>query len=255
MTDLELVISDGIARLIINRPERKNALNSEMWAEIPRLLDQASGVRALAVQSSTPGLFSAGADINEYRENAGNSEWGFESQARVGRALSALRAFEAPTFALVDGPCFGGGAGIASACDFRIATEGATFAITPTKLGMLYPYEEMVHLVDLVGVTVAKRIIYSGAAFTASWALKVGFVDDVVADSDLYSAFQSRISDLAVVSLEAVRNTKKMFARISSGIRIEDDVARSAIVEALKSADHLEGLNAFLERRPAKFSE
>ena len=255
MTDLELVISDGIARLIINRPSRKNALSSEMWAEIPRLLKEASGVRALAVQSATAGVFSAGADINEYRENAGNSEWGFESQARIGRAFSALRAFEAPTFALVDGPCFGGGAGIASACDFRIATESATFAITPTKLGMLYPYEEMVHLVDLVGVTVAKRILYSGATFTASWALRVGFVDDVVADADLYKSFDARIADLAVVSAAAVRNTKKMFARITSGVRVEDEIARLAIVEALESADHLEGLNAFLERRQAKFSD
>ena len=89
MSDLELVISDGIARLIINRPSRKNALSSEMWAEIPLLLKEASGVRALAVQSATAGVFSAGADINEYRENAGNSEWGFESQARIGRAFSA----------------------------------------------------------------------------------------------------------------------------------------------------------------------
>lgn len=255
MSALELVISDGIARLIINRPARKNALNSEMWTEIPLLLNQATGVRALAVQSSTAGLFSAGADINEYRENAGNSEWGFESQARVCRALSALRTFEAPTFALVGGPCFGGGAGIASACDFRIATKSATFAITPTKLGMLYPYEEMVHLIDLVGVTVAKRILYSGVEFSASWALQVGFVDDVVAELDLYKCFDDRINDLAVVSLVAVRNTKKMFARISSGIRSEDEIARKAIVESLKSADHLKGLNAFLERRPAKFRD
>jgi len=251
--ELTLMIKDDVAHLVINRPDRKNALNAEMWSQIPHLLADVKGVHALAIESATPGIFSAGADINEYRENAGDSTWGYESQVRVGEALTAIRSFPAPTFALVDGPCFGGGSGIASACDFRIATARSTFAITPTKLGMLYPYEEMVHLVDLVGITVAKQILYSGASFTAEWAQGVGFVDEVVSESELYEAFKRRISDLSVVSSEAVRNTKRLFSRISAGIRVEDEVAREAILAALESADHLEGLNAFLERRPPIF--
>ena len=113
-----------------------------MWDEIPKKVTQAassSGVRVLVVRSSSDGVFSAGADIGEYRDHIGDVAWGIDNQERVSRGTRALRESPLPVIAAVDGPAFGAGAGLVVSCDIRLATRRSSFAITPAKLGMVSP--------------------------------------------------------------------------------------------------------------------
>ena len=111
---IRLEVHGVAAHLVLDRPDRRNALTQAMWRAIPMLVQEAeaSGARVLVVRSSTPGIFSAGADIGEYRDSIGDVEWGVANQERVSDGTAALRASSVPVIAAVDGPAFGAGAGL-----------------------------------------------------------------------------------------------------------------------------------------------
>ena len=247
---------EHVAYIKIDRPEKRNALTQAMWAAIAPMIDQLNSdlsIRLIVVGSSSPGVFSAGADIGEYRHHVGDLEWGADSQRVVGAALAAVAQAHAPTLAAIDGPCFGGGAGIAVACDFRIATRSATFAITPAKLGMVYEFGALVALVDLVGPAQAKKILFTGETFDATQAERMGFVDSVVGDSDLEAATEAFAAGLVKTSGMSARIMKEAIQRIMSGHREECAETDEFVNRALRSADYHEGVSAFIERRPPVF--
>lgn len=247
-----------VAYLTIDRPEKRNALTQAMWTDVPRIIakfNEDSSIRLIVLRSSTPGIFSAGADISEYRLHAGDLRWSADSQRVVGAALRAVQEAKAPTLAAVDGPCFGGGAGLAVACDFRISTRSATFAITPAKLGMVYPYGALVALVDLVGPTHAKRILFTGETFNSAQAAQMGLVDMIVEDSDLNSAIHSFAAGLLTTSGMSARIMKEAIRLIMSGVREESAQTDEFVDRALRSADYHEGVSAFIERRPPVFGD
>lgn len=245
-----------IARILIDRPDRRNALNQKMWNSLPPMIDRIvdePGVKVLTIGSTTPGVFSAGADITEYRDHADDLDWSAASQKVVAHALSALACAEVPTVAAIDGPCFGGGAGIAVACDFRIATQRSTFAITPAKLGMVYPHTATVALVDLVGARHAKRMLFTGETMDAAEAEHIGLLDRVVPDDALVDALGSFIEPLLSASGMSARSMKRTIRLIEDGDRESSPRADSVVMEALRSADYREGVTAFLERRAPHF--
>ena len=245
-----------VARVLIDRPDRRNALTQRMWSAIPEITAALSAdpqVRVAILSSSSPGVFSAGADVTEYREHAADLAWSAASQKVVGAALEALAAAAMPTVAAIDGPCFGGGAGLAIACDFRIATDTSTFAITPAKLGMVYPYTATVALVDLVGARNAKRILFTGETIDAAQAQAIGLVDRVVGADDLHGAVAEFIAPLLTVSAGSTRLMKQAVRWIQSGDRAATPRTDALVDTALQSADYLEGVTAFLERRTPNF--
>lgn len=256
MNELRVEITGPLATVIIDRPAKRNALTQQMWDELAvlaRTVAEREDVRAVAFRSADPGVFSAGADIAEYRAHVGDVEWGLASQARVARALGSIRALAVPTFAVITGACVGGGAGIALACDFRLAGESAFFAITPARLGLVFPHEDIAALVDLVGATAAKRILFTGARFDASWALQNGFVDEVHPDSELEATITRWSAELDAVSPDSVRSMKSIISFVQQGVRNETAETRQLIEAALRGDDHREGVSAFLEGRPARF--
>ncbi len=256
MIGLRVEREGPISRLLIDRPERRNALTQAMWADLPEIiqrLDSEGGIRVLIVGSTSPGVFSAGADISEYRDHADDLEWSAASQKVVARGLEAVAAAVHPTLAVIDGPCFGGGAGLAVACDFRIATARSTFAITPAKLGMVYPHTATVSLVDLVGARHAKRILFTGETMDAEHAERIGLVDQVVPDAMLDQAVSMFIDPLLSASGMSARSMKRTIRRIANGERAASDHSDAVVEEALRSSDYREGVTAFLERRAPRF--
>jgi len=166
---------DGkIARLLIDRPEKRNAFNQEMWDMFPQLLADAmddDAIRVMLLHASTADTaFCAGADIKEFGDGAGDPVWRAHNQASINRVQSELARAAKPTIAVIDGDCVGGGCGLALACDFRIAGVKARFGITPAKLGLVYPLHDTKLLVDLVGPANAKRLLYTGALIPAEQA-------------------------------------------------------------------------------------
>ncbi len=179
---LRLERDDHVVSLILNRAERANAFTEEMWDGLPALVEQAGamaadGARVLVVRSAAERAFSAGADLEEYRAHADDAEWGLGNHDRVTRALDAVRDSALPTVAVIAGACVGGGAGLAVACDLRVCSDDSVFAITPARLGLVYPYADTLALVQLVGPSAARRMLLTGARFDAAWALRVGLVD------------------------------------------------------------------------------
>jgi len=254
---IRLNIEHGVATVTLDRPERRNALTQAMWHQVIDFAEEiGSNPRArLAVfQSASPGIFSSGADVTEYREHATDLDWSEESQRVVARALGAVERIPIATLAAIDGPCFGGGCGIAIACDWRIASARSTFGITPAKLGMVYPYSGTVTLVQRLGPGAAMWLLATGAAADAQRALRMGLVDVVLEDpQELPGAIEEYASLMRATSPGSVRIMKEAIARIVAG-QLEPSAQTDAWVRtALESADYHEGVLAFLERRAPRF--
>lgn len=169
---------DGpVARLLIDRPARRNAMTQAMWEMLPILVQDAmadDAIRVLILASATPGLFCAGADIDEFATCSGDPDWRFANQTAIRTTQYALAHADKPVIAAIDGDCVGGGCGLAIACDLRIAAPAARLGITPAKLGIVYSLFDTKLLVDLVGPARAKRILFTGALHDADTALAIG---------------------------------------------------------------------------------
>jgi enoyl-CoA hydratase/carnithine racemase len=257
MDTLRLDRRGPVATLLIDRPDRRNALTQDMWDRLPELLQPIADdadVQLLVIRSAAPGVFSAGADVVEYRDNAGDVAWGLASQQRVSRALAAVRSVPAPTIAVVDGACVGGGAGIALACDLRLCSTRSFFALPPAKLGLVFPVEDTAALVRLVGPSNAKRILFTGSRFEADWAARVGFVDEVHPAESLEDAVDALTAQLLSVAPGSVRAMKGLVDQVQRGLDTSSPDTDRVVAAALAGPEHREGIAAFLERRPARFT-
>lgn len=240
----------GIARLLIDRPVKRNAMTTEMFEQVPGLVAEAEAkrhVRAILLTSARPGVFCAGADISEMSANAHDAGWNLRNQQAIGLAQFKLARAERPVVAFIDGDCIGGGCGLALACDIRIATTRARFAITPAKLGIVYPLHDTKLLIDLVGPGQAKRILYTGAMLDAAEALRIGLID-IIADSP-----DEILHAIAVNSPHSHRETKAMVRRILDGQTEEDDASRAVFTAAFEGEDFREGAAAFAAKRQPEF--
>jgi len=170
-----LIREGEAARLTLARPEARNAIPMKGWAELTRLLGDLGQARLLIVTGE--GAFCAGADLSDFPTM--RAEEGaiarFRETMRV--ALDALRDLPIPTIALVDGPCYGAGVALAMACDLRIAGPRASFAITPAKIGISYPQEDVHRLVELVGPGQAARLLFTATAIDGAEAARIGLVE------------------------------------------------------------------------------
>ena len=254
-TDTLLLHRDGpVATLTINRPDRLNAVTFAMFARLPALLAEAAAtgdVRVLVLRGAGRKSFSAGADISEFETARTNPQQAAVYDGAVLAAEDALATFPAPTIAAIHGHCYGGGCALALACDLRFASSGARFAITPAKLGIVYPLRATKRLVDAVGPSRAKFILMSGIDIDAARAAAIGLVDEV--DDDVDAALDEFVAILATRSGVTQRAVKQTVARILDGATDDDDVQAALRDAALASPDYAEGVRAFLERRPPKF--
>jgi hypothetical protein len=161
-----LLSRDGpVATLTINRPGRLNALTYAMFLRVPRLLAEAAamdGIRSLVLRGAGRKSFSAGADIAEFGAARTTAEQAAAYDQAVLAAEDALAAFPHPVIAAVHGYCYGGGCALALACDIRFASPAARFAITPAKLGLVYPLRATKRLVDAVGPSQAHAHVRCG---------------------------------------------------------------------------------------------
>ncbi len=250
------LVHEGVAAvLILDRPDKANALTQAMWDAIPDFVAQAQAgpARVLVLRSATTKVFSAGADVAEYRANAGSVEWGLANHVRVTRATDALHHCQLATIAAIAGPCAGGGVGLITACDLRIAADDAVLAVPPAKLGLVYPQADTARLIDLVGPAAAKRLLLTAGRVDAAWALRVGLVDEVVAPGALDDTVAGIVAQIAAGAPVSIRAMKRTIDLVLAGQRTENEQTRALLSEALSHPDHEEGTQAFLERRAPNF--
>ncbi|MEO3786248.1 enoyl-CoA hydratase/isomerase family protein [Actinocorallia sp. B10E7] len=245
---LECVVRDGVATVTIDNPAKRNAMNVQMWRELPELLESPAkdpAVRVLVLTGAGDD-FCAGADISELADINRSGDANLSS-----RAENALARFPKPTIAAIRGFCVGGGCQLAAACDVRFAGRGARFAITPAKIGIVYPPTAIERLVGLVGPASAKYLLYSADLVSAEHALRLGFLDEVV--DDLAARVDAYVQTLLSRSQFSLEAAKDIINGIVDGSLTEDRVD-GWMRGSLEGVDSAEGIAAFLERRPARFT-
>lgn len=251
---LQLDLAPPIARIKIDRLPLKNAFNQAMWELLPTLLQQCvddPDTRVIVLQSAASGAFSAGADIGEFSSRASSPQWMASNQAAIRRAQRDLARLAKPTLALIEGACVGGGCGLAMACDIRVASPAARFGIPAAKLGLSYSLHDTKLLVELVGPSQAKRLLFSGQLIAAAEAHRIGLVDVVCEDAAEQAA--ALAGAIANASPAAITVIKSVIREILDG-QVDDDArTRQRFAAAFTSEDFKEGVAAFLEKRPPRF--
>lgn len=169
---------DEVTTLVLDRPRARNAIPAGAWRELAALIDEVGRSPArLLVVTGAGGAFCAGADIADlvgFRTDAA-ARMAFRRDIRA--ALDRLRELPIPTIAVVEGPCYGAGVALAMACDLRVATPSARFAITPAKIAISYPQEDVHRLVALVGPGQAARLLFTAETIDAAEAVRIGLAE------------------------------------------------------------------------------
>lgn len=251
---LRLEREGHVARLLIDRPDKRNAMNQAMWEALPALVEEAMAderVRVLLLGSSTPGMFCAGADIDEFARRVGEHAWRAANQQAIRASQYALAYAPKPVIAAIEGDCVGGGCGLAIACDMRIAAPDARLGITPAKLGIIYSLFDTKLLVDLVGPARAKRILFTGNLMRADDALRIGLVDELAEDP--LAAAKALADTIAERAQHSVRASKAIIRRILDGQSDDDAQTLAQFTNAFVRPDFLEGVTAFRAKRPPRF--
>jgi len=245
----------GVVRVTLDRPQAKNALSRAVNLELRRLaveLGQDRDVRAV-VLTGAGGAFSAGADLKE-RRGVAAADTGPYVDAIAG-AITAWAEMPRPTIAALSGVALGGGLELALACDFRIAVEEAVMGLSEVRLGIMPGAGGTQRLARLVGVARAKELVMTGRRIDAQRALEIGLVGRVVPAAQLMAAADELAGELAACAPLSLAMAKQA---IDQGIGLPLDQAlaleRRCYDVTLRSEDRNEGLRAFAEKRPPRFT-
>jgi methylglutaconyl-CoA hydratase len=250
---LEHIDPRGVATLTLNRPDRHNAFDDALIAELTAALNRLRGrsdVRVV-VLASTGRSFSAGADLDWMRRMAGYSEEAnLADAASLAAMLHTLDRLPKPTIALVQGPAYGGGVGLAACCDTVIAAERATFCLSEVKLG-LTPATISPYVINAIGARWARRYFLSAEVLSAARAQAIGLVHEVVADSALDETKEGSVKALLQGAPGAQADAKDLVF-LAEGRPVDAALGEETgrrIAARRSSAEGQEGLSAFLGKR------
>ncbi|HEY0012260.1 MAG TPA: enoyl-CoA hydratase/isomerase family protein [Allosphingosinicella sp.] len=223
----ELRIENQVARITLNRPGARNAIKLAAWDDLALTVRQAEGARIL-ILAGTAQAFCAGADLGDFAAMSGDLAAASAFREAMRRGIEAMAELPIPTVALVEGPCYGAGVALALACDFRLAGPGARFAITPAKIGISYPQEDVFRLVALVGPAQAAKLLFTGNAIAGDEALRIGLAD-------------SRADELDDLVASMMANARGSIATLKRGIAlaatgVASDSAQDNMFDDLLSA-------------------
>jgi len=249
--------SDGIGRFIFNRPKKHNAISFDMWQGISRAMGDFAAddsVRVVILSGAGEKAFSAGADISQFAKKRATREGVEEYERAALKAHEDLIYIDKPTIAMIQGYCIGGGAGVALCCDLRIASEDARFGIPAARLGLAYRWDDVYPLVQLVGASFAKEILFTGRQFSAEEALHMGLVNRVVPRPELESCvdeYAARIASNAPLTIRAAKRT--IGEALKDPADRDLDAVRDLVDACFASDDYAEGRKAFMEKREPEF--
>lgn len=249
------VTNDGnIAIVTLNRPAKRNAIKFQMWRDLSTIFANLARNRDVRVVLLTGagGNFSVGADISEFATVRATASQATDYETAVDVASEAIAAIDKPTIAVVTGYCLGGGCHLSMACDFRIAAPSASFGIPAARLSIVYGVRSTQRLLALVGLTAAKRILYTGDRIDGEHALALGLADEIALDPAAAArAVAARMTENAPLS---IAGAKGILTGLTMGLgELDAAVAQGWIDRASDSHDYAEGRRAFAEKRSPRF--
>lgn len=249
---------NGVARVVLDRPELNNALNPQLIDELRAALDAVAGDPSVGtvVLSGEGKSLCAGADINRMREAATFSrDDNIRDALPLSNVLAALDRLPQTTIGRVHGPIYGGGVGVVAACDIAIASEDATFCLSEVRLGivpgMISPY-----VVRAIGERTARRYFQTAEVFDAHEARRIGLIHEVVAPDALDERISKLLKQLRSAAPGARAVAKKLAGDIA-GRPIDEALIRETselIADVRARPEAREGLSAFLEKRKPSWS-
>ena len=250
---LTSIDSRGIAEVVLNRPERNNAYNGAMIAELINSftsLYNNDDVKVVLIKGNGK-HFQGGADLEWLKEIGKlNKEENIEVSRRTASAIKGLTEFPKPTIAMIHGGCFGGGTGIAAAADIVVASEDAIFSIAEARWGVMAGII-IPHLNASIGVRNVRRYALTCERFDANEAKNIGLVHQICKTGELNNTVKPIIENLLMCAPIALEMTKKR-ALIESGLILSDDKFEELVLEHSQkrmTSEATEGLNSFLEKR------
>jgi enoyl-CoA hydratase/carnithine racemase len=247
-------VEDGIVTLTFNRPQARNAFTFAMYEKLAAICQNANedmSIRAILLTGTGEKAFASGTDISQFRAFKGPED-AIEYEERIDRVIGALETCRVPTIAAIAGACTGGGAGIAAACDLRIATADARFGFPVARtLGNCLSMSNYSRLASLIGPARTKDIIFTARLVGAAEAHSIGLITEIVADhAALLPRAQEVVHTVANNAPLTLRATKMAMQRLRPNLSRED--GRDLILMCYMSEDFREGMDAFLtKRKPA----
>jgi enoyl-CoA hydratase/carnithine racemase len=250
-------IADGVGIITFNNPEKRNAMSLDMWEGLGTALVELRDdpeVRVVIMVGAGDKAFVSGADISQFEKTRHNAEASEEYSKKSAAQRALLADYPKPTIACIRGFCLGGGMQVAMLADIRIASENSQFGIPAAKLGIAYGYDGLKHLVSLVGPSWARLIMYTGMRIDSTEALRIGLVDRVVPDTELWNATSEIARTISGNAPLAIKAAKITIAQILKDPDKRDMDAIKAIGTAcMDSEDFREGRQAFMEKRKPQF--
>jgi methylglutaconyl-CoA hydratase len=250
-TAIVVTEEDGIRRITLNRPERRNAMTPEMQVELIAAMEEAAASDCRVVVFAGAGeAFCAGLDLSALQGMNDKSSAEHTADAeRIAKLFRTLYELPKPTIAVVQGPAVAGGTGLATMCDFTLAVPGAKFGYTEVRIGFV-PAVVSAFLVLQIGEKQARDLLLTGRLFTSEEALRLGLVNEVVEAERLEARTLELVGVLKANSPEALTATKRLL-RAQNKDWLDTAIAKAleANAEARGTYDFREGVAAFLEKR------
>lgn len=249
--------SAAAVTVVLDNPERRNAISIGMWDELTAhfrgFVDERS-LRVVVLRGAAEGgAFSAGADVSEFPEVRGTLEGTLAAKDRVHAGLESITACPVPVVAVIDGPCIGAGLEIALCADLRLASAGSSFGLPVVRLGSSADPGDIRRLALVAGPSLAAELLFSAAIVPAERAHAAGLLNWIGPTEALERMAQATVGRIVAASPRAVR-VAKLGLRLALPPRGSDEPYEEAVRALVSGEDFREGTRAFLERRSPLFT-
>lgn len=246
--------ADAVARLTIDNPEKRNALDHEILAAIAEImpqLDQGIETRCVLITGAPP-VFSAGYDIGSIPDDRFEQE----AEALVAHpyhaAINAIERHPWPTVAAINGHCLGGGLELAISCDLRICANDALLGMPPAKLGLIYGHTGLKKFLDTIGLPRTRELFFTGQNIDADRADQIGLVNRVVPSDELADSALQLATGIAANAPLSMRGNKQVIETLNLNSSLSPEQERELVAlreSCFSSQDFREGIQAFAEKR------
>jgi enoyl-CoA hydratase/carnithine racemase len=248
----------AVGHLVFNNPEKRNAFSLDMSLAAADVLEDFAAdaaIRVIVLSGAGDKAFVSGGDISKFEQARATREQ-VENYTKTGdRFRTLLKGSAKPTIAMVRGYCLGGGMAIALNCDLRICSEDASFGIPAAKLGIGYAADRLGQLVELVGPSAAKDLLFTGRRCNAQEALRLGIVNYVVPAAELEAFVDSYAATIAAnAPLSIVASKRVIDEYVKDADQRDTALCERVVADCFASQDYVEGRRAFMEKRKPAFT-